>query len=342
MSSPRTWIAACVSSLGMLWVLLFSTPLQTQPAQAIMRQPNRAAQRVQTLHTASFTPPLTLVRARSSLASKSRMSESVVITITLQAEPTSRQDFRFHGDLGDFALDQPGLDDGDPLSQTATFTVTPGIYQVSEETPVTWHLRTIRCSLADQSQIQLRTGQATLVLHEGDRMSCTFVNERGVVIRTRSYHDRNGNRALSLGESYQSNQPMTIYRDENIIVGEQVTNQYGKANFNYLPAGEYAVCQTVAQNWFNSEPGAIDPIFGLPCYSVTLNPGEITTLWFGSQSPGDPTPAPLPTAPRELAVSQGADVASDDSGYDAWEFVDTDMQQNELSPSIFLPLAFIP
>jgi len=261
-----------------------------------------------------------------------------LITISLQAQPTSRQDFRFHGDLGDFSLDQAMPDDGDSITQTLTFTVSPGVYQITEETPITWHLSQIDCSLAEQAQIQLVTGTATLTVEEGQQMHCIFVNQRGVTIRTRSYHDHNGDRAHTLAESYQSNWTMTLYRNLNIVIGSQVTNHYGKANFNYLLPGEYTLCQQIQQSWNNSQPGLVDAAYSTPCYTFTLQPGELTILWFGNQQSSDLVPESTPTIPRAITIVQGADVAADDSGYDEWEFVDSDMNQDDRGPTIFMPL----
>ena len=263
-----------------------------------------------------------------------------LITISLQAQPASRQDFRFHGDLGDFSLDQAAPDDGDSITQTLTFTVSPGVYHLSEETPITWHLSQIDCSLAEQAQIQLAAGIATLTVEEGQQIHCTFVNQRGVVIRTRSYHDYNGDRAHTLNESYQSEWAMTLYRNLNIIIGSQATNPYGKANFNYLLPGEYTLCQTARSNWDNSQPGLVDAAYSEPCYTVTLQPGELTTLWFGNQQSGDPEPESTPTAPRAITIVQNVDVTEDDSGYDTWEFVDSDMNQDDRGPILFMPLVF--
>jgi len=263
-----------------------------------------------------------------------------LITISLQAQPTSRQDFRFRGDLGDFRLDQAEPDDGDSITQTLIFTVSPGVYQITEETPITWHLGQISCSLAEQAQIQLVTGTATLTLEEGQQMHCIFINQRGVSIRTRSYHDRNGDRDHTLAEGYQSDWTITLYRNLNIVLGSQAANSYGKANFNYLLPGEYTLCQQIQESWDNSHPGLVDAAYGVPCYTFTLQPGELTTLWFGNQQSGDPAPESPPTSPRAIHIVQGADVAEDDSGYDEWEFVDSDMNQDDRGPTIFMPLVY--
>lgn len=267
---------------------------------------------------------------------------TAMITLTLKTEPSSRQDFRFHGDLGDFRLDQAMPDDGDSITDTVTFMVTPGMYVITQETPITWLLSAISCSPRALGQINLPIGKVTLTVQEGDRVQCTFVNERGVTVRTRVYRDQNGNRSPNLGEPYLAGWTIALYRETNLLIGTQLTNQYGKAHFNYLPPGEYTACQMTTANWSNSQPGLDDATYAAPCYTVGLHAGEMTTLWFGNQQVGDTTPIAQPTTPRAIAIAQGVDVASDASGYDGWQFVDTNLTQDERGPTIFLPLTFGP
>lgn len=267
---------------------------------------------------------------------------TAVITVTLKTEPGSRQDFRFHGDLEDFSLDQAAPDDGDAITDTVAFTVTPGSYAITQETPTTWLMSAISCSPRALAQINLPIGKVTLTVQAGDRVHCTFVNERGVTVRTRVYRDFNGNRSPTLGEPYLAGWTIALYRETNLLIGTQLTNQYGKAHFNYLPPGDYTACQITTTNWSNSQPGLDDATYAAPCYSFALRAGEVTTLWFGNQQTGDTTPVPQPTTPRAIAIAEGADVASDASGYDGWQFVDTDLNQDERGPTIFLPLTFRP
>jgi len=339
MANPSISIAVGISSVGVLLLVLLATPLQALSAQTIVRQRLMIPEAASSFHLASSALPLT--RAQTPRAEEPPdLNALSVITIRVQAEPPSRQDFRFHGDLGDFRLDQASPDDEDDITQSITFTVTPGVYTVTAELPLTWHLGQIDCTPADQAQVTLLTGQATLTLQAGDQMDCTFVNERGVTLRTRSYRDLNGSRNLSLGELYLSGWEITVYKDQNLVMGVQTTNQYGKANFNYLPAGEYAVCQAGQANWENSQPGLADPTYGGFCYLLTLHSGEVATLWFGNQQPGDLLPTTPPTTPRVIATVQGADVVSDESGYEGWEFIDTDMIQDDRTPAVFLPIAY--
>lgn len=292
----------------------------------------------QALDTSAFPQPVHQQTTVTTAAS----AASAVITLTLKAEPGSRQDFRFHGDLGDFRLDQAALDDGDGITETVTFTVTPGVYAITQETPKTWLLRAISCSPRALGQINLAIGKVTLTVQEGVHVQCTFVNERGITVRTRAYRDHNGNRSPTLGEPYLPGWTMTLYHDVNLLIGTQLTNAYGKANFNYLPPGEYTACQTTTAGWTNSQPGLDDTAYAAPCYTFTLRAGEVTTLWFGNQQVGDTTAEPQPTSPRAIAIAEGADVATDASGYDGWQFVDTDLTQDERGPTVFLPLAFVP
>jgi hypothetical protein len=307
MFNPSLWLALKIT--GVFWLLLlFLAPID---------------------HLADY-----------STATARSQGTTAVITIRLEAQPTSRQDFRFQGNLGDFRLDQAAPDDGDPVTQTATFTVPAGIYTITEAAPQSWHLRTITCNPAAQTALDLRTGQVTLTVRDGDQLHCTFGNERGVIVRTRSYRDRNGNRSHSLDEPYLSDTTMTLYKDLNIVIGAQLTNQYGKAHFNYLLPGQYTACATIPTGWSNSQPGLVDTTYGAPCYTFTLNAGELVTLWFGNQQAGDSAPDPQTAPPRAVEISQGADVATDGSGYDGWKFVDTDLNHDERGPTLLLPLIF--
>lgn len=277
--------------------------------------------------------------AGSSAASALQQGATAVITITVQAQPVSRQDFRFHGDLGDFQLDSQSVDDGDALTYRQTFTVAAGVYTVTEAVPLTWQLSQITCTPRVLARTDVRTGRASLTVAAGERLHCIFFNDRGVIIRTRSYHDHNGDRSHSLAEAYLSGSTMRLYKDTNVLIGTQATNGFGKANFNYLSPGQYTACGEPPSAWNNSQPGLVDAAYGAPCYTFTLNAGEMTTLWFGHQQPGDPTPSQQTPPTRSVDIAQGADVATDNSGYDGWQFVDTDLNQDERGPRLYLPLA---
>jgi hypothetical protein len=287
----------------------------------------------------AFAP---VARIAGHVAAKSlQQTAPAVITITVQTEPASRQDFRFHGTLGDFRLDTADGSDSDAFTDTITFTVPAGVYTVTEAVPLTWQLRQITCTPRALAQVDLRTGSAILTVTGGERLHCTFFNDRGVTVRVRSYHDTNGDRHYNLNEAYLSDSTVTLYKDGNIVTGVQTTNQYGKANFNYLLPGQYTACVESPSNWRNSQPGEIDAAYGIPCYTFTLNAGELTTLWFGHQQPGDPTPTQQIPPTRAVEIAQGADVATDNSGYDGWQFVDHDLMQDDRGPRLYLPLASI-
>ena len=264
-----------------------------------------------------------------------------VITITVQAQPATIQNFRFHGTLGDFQLDSTDVDDSDAATNTITFTVAAGVYTVTEAVPLTWQLRQITCTPRALAQIDLRTGRAILTVAEGERLHCTFFNDRGVTVRTRSYHDNNGDRNYNLNEAYLNGSTMTLYKDTNLLIGSLVTNSLGKANFNYLPPGQYTACSEMPSNWLNSQPGEVNVAFGNPCYTFTLNAGDMTTVWFGQQRPGDPPPPQQTPPTRAVTIFLGADVATDNSGYDGWQFVDHDLTQDDRGPRLYLPLALL-
>lgn len=310
MFNPPMWLALKITGgLGLLLLLCFA-PLQTVAGRVVAR---------------AFA----------------QTASPAVITFTVQAQPASRQDFRFHGNLGDFRLDSADASDGDTFIDTITFTVAPGVYTITEAVPLTWQLRDITCTPRALAQIDLRTGRATLTVNDGERLHCTFFNDRGVTVRIRAYHDLNGDQQYNLNETYLPSSTITLYKGSNIVIGTQATNQYGKAHFNYLAPGQYTACAELVDNWRNSQPGEVDAAYGSPCYTFTLNPGEMTTLWFGQQQSGDPVPNPQRPPTRSVDIAQGADVATDNSGYDGWQFVDHNLQQDDRGPRLYLPLALI-
>lgn len=285
------------------------------------------------LATVADSPSLAVQPAQATIP----LSDRAWITIAVRVAPNSRQDFRFHGDLGDFALDHALPEDSDVITRTRTFTVAPGVYQLQAELPFSWHLAQIVCIPSVLGRIDLNSAKVRLEVTPNAAVTCTFTNQREVIIRTRSYYDQNGTHSRNVGESLQAGWPITVYREQNLVVASQATNLYGKANFNFLPPGDYTICQEHSSAWRNTQPGSIDAAFGAPCYMVALLPGEMTTLWFGNQQLDDPL-SDAPTTPREIEVVQTPDVATDESGYEDAPFVDEDMLQPYRDSMLYLPV----
>ncbi|MCB0130139.1 MAG: hypothetical protein KDD78_04800, partial [Caldilineaceae bacterium] len=113
----------------------------------------------------------------------------------------------------------------------------------------------------------------------GERMECTFVNQRKGRIYTRVYHDQDVN-GKPRREPYLPGWTVAVYQD-GALRESLVTNSVGKANFNKYEEGEYTVCVTMQADWFNSQPGVVDPTVGDPCYTVTVGVAQIVRTDFG-------------------------------------------------------------
>jgi subtilisin-like proprotein convertase family protein len=247
------------------------------------------------------------------------------LTLQLDVQPPSIQDFRFEGDLGAFTLDDADPNDGDDVGQSLRRSLLPGVYRISEAIPNTWHLTEIRCTPADAARVELSAGRLMVTIGNQQEVTCTFVNQRGVTIRTRQYADNDGDGARSSNEPWLANRVITIYTPQGVLLQRHVTNEFGKANFNYLRAAEYAICETPVDGWANTQPGVLAAGFTVPCYQTRLSPGQLIYARFGDQPIGGNVAAQA-QAPQQdgLVVSAIPDVSEDDEGYNPAILVDTD------------------
>jgi hypothetical protein len=294
-------------------------------------------------HTATATPTRTATPTptRTSTATPTVPATTARITIAVDAQPDSIQDFRFSGGLGNFRLDDANPTDGDAYGVSKSFTVQPGTYAVKEQIPKTWYLAAINCSPAGGATVNLATGSVTLNVAAGANVTCTFVNARGVTLRTRSYNDHNHSGVRNSGEPALSGWSLTIHDGQGSSLASQTSNAVGKAHFNYVRSQPLTVCTVVRANWSNSQPGVVNPQLGRPCYAVTLAPGDGVDLWFGHYTHTGTATVPPAGANNGLFFWTGPDVWSDDAGYEGDDFVDEDLDQPVPEPveeAIFLPL----
>jgi hypothetical protein len=294
------------------------------------------------------------------------------IVILVDATPERMRNFRFGGDLGIFKLDDDGLpgnnsgngnddddqdgddqdgdgSDQDEIRRRRAFRVDPGTYVVGEVVPYRWHLVDIVCQ-GGNSTVNLLGDLVTINAGAGETITCTFVNERDTTLRVRKYLDENDNSQWDRTEQALGGWTITLFDDQGAEVATSATNVFGKANFRFLRAGEYTVCETQQNGWTNTQPGRLNPDFGnQPCYTFTADPAEITYLRFGNLN--DVSTASAATRPHAYinGISQMADPYedADDAGYEApAEDVDADLLQPDdpsqhqptVQDQIFLPL----
>ena len=66
------------------------------------------------------------------------------------------------------------------------------------------------------------------------------------------------------------------------MINHKVTDANGTASQKNMAPGSFKVCETPKAGWTNTLPSQLDPLLGLPCYSITLQPGQNASLRFGN------------------------------------------------------------
>ncbi|MCB0189171.1 MAG: hypothetical protein KDE31_33105, partial [Caldilineaceae bacterium] len=204
------------------------------------------------------------------------------ITVVVDAAPTRRLNFRFTGTLGDFRLDDAVPDDGDPYENSRTFTVEAGTHTIREQLPNRWLLTMISCDSSMGSVVDLTTQRVTLTVAQGDHVRCTFVNQKENVVDVVLYHDQNRNRRNNNGEPRLSGWTVLLYDDTNNLLATALSNTAGRLQFSRLPAATYKVCEELPDEWMALHPSTIDATVNKPCYSLTLEAGQVARVRFGN------------------------------------------------------------
>lgn len=204
------------------------------------------------------------------------------VTIVKDAQPNSRRNFRFAGDLGEFRLDNVLPDDADGYDKSQTFTLAPGVYQVAEQVPGTWMLAGIACDPSASAVLDPASHQVSITLSGDDHVTCTFTNHRLSLLRAQLYQDDNGDAQRNEGEAAIPGWRVSLYDAQQTLVATQRANEFGKVSFPGLPPGNYTVCEELERGWYNTLPGLIDAVLGEPCYLLTLGVGQVALAMFGN------------------------------------------------------------
>ncbi len=149
----------------------------------------------------------------------------------------------------------------------------------------------IVCTPNGGAVIDLANRRATLTL--ADAVTCTYTVERAVVITARAFNDlvrTNANLGKrNAGDPWQPGWSMSVAITPTAPITNQVTGGSGtipQAFFSNLRSGSYVVCATLPDgSWTPTTPTANDPVYGQPCKSVTLTPGQAAVVLFGAYQP---------------------------------------------------------
>jgi hypothetical protein len=271
--------------------------------------------------------------------------DQALITIRLDAQPDSVQNFRFTGGLGSFSLDDPTTNDSDNVSNSRTVSRADGSYQVVQSVPNGWVLAAITCTPAQNAQVDLATARVTITAAAGDNITCTFVDQRTAKVNARKFQDNNGDKRRQSTEPWLAGWTMTVYDSSGAVAARGVTGSNGRVVLSRLRPGSYVVCETQQAGWSHTLPVALNTTYNQPCYSVTLQPNQSVTVTFGNRpavtAAGEAvTDAPTDSLPDDSGIltTDGVDVPFDEAGYDGHDPDAVDENQPVLDQQIFLPM----
>lgn len=218
-------------------------------------------------------------------------STQAIITIRQETQPKSIQDFAYYGPFGKFYLDDTATDDGDAYPLSRSYTVNPGTYNFAQGVFQSWHLANIQCVGTGQSTNNMSMRSVGIMVKAGEQMLCTFVTHRRVNLEALKYNDLNGNGGRDTDEPLLAGWEIRFYRSDGSLINHKVTDANGSAKqINVIP-GSFKVCETAKAGWANTQPRQIDPLLGVPCYNITLLPGNNYEFVFGNtQSPAGRSP----------------------------------------------------
>jgi uncharacterized protein (DUF2141 family) len=271
---------------------------------------------------------------------------AATLTIRMDAQPDSIQNFRFTGGLGTFSLDDPTTDDNDGVSNSRAVIPAAGVYPVTQNVPAGWVLATVTCTPAQKAQIDLAAARVTITAAAGDNITCTFVNQRTAKISARKFQDSNGDRRRQATEAWLTGWTMTAYNSSGAVAATGVTGSNGQVVLSNLRPGAYTICETSQPGWHHTLPTTLNPTYNQPCYSVTLQPNQSATSTFGNRPVAATAaeealpvpPADLPADESGVTIIDGGEVPFDESGYDGHDPDVVDENQPVLDQMIFLPV----
>lgn len=201
------------------------------------------------------------------------------LTIVLNAIPDApagqdQLDHEFRGSLGEFKLEDPGRNE---YPNQQSFTVQPGSYTVHKAEPSHYRVTAINCTPGADAVVDLSQASVTVSVAANDAITCTFVSQKPVNIRTRVFADENGNQLRDSGETYQPGWSISVTNLTDSAAITKSTSRRGRATFAQLAPAAYHVCATVPNGWLNTLPG------GDSCYTLTLIAGQTAEVLFGNQ-----------------------------------------------------------
>lgn len=270
---------------------------------------------------------------------RSGATAHATITIVNDAQPDSKTNFRFSGDLGTFWLDDITPDDRDQYPKQRTFSLAPGLYTVAERVPSNM-LLSITCVPAANGTVDLAQSRVAIRVAAAEEVTCTFTNQRNVTIRARTYDDRNHNGQRNPREAYLAGWTIQLYNTLDNLVKSQATNKTGKVSFPNLPPGDYTICEVLRAGWHNIVPPGLHPTYTQPCYTQAIMPGETVEFLFGNSTTPAASALPQPEVGGNILVTPAAMAEAADEESDV--VLTDDAWLNATEPADLIHTIFLP
>jgi hypothetical protein len=197
------------------------------------------------------------------------------ITIALSTQPQSSSPFSFSSTLGKFTL-------GGSNPASMTFEVPAGTWSIKEALPTPWLMSNIVCNAGAGVSVNLNQNSLQIALTDGASYTCTFVDELPGQINASAFNDLNGDGQRQLNEPYLRGWTMQLYLNPTVPVASGVVSYNGSISFSNLQANVYTLCEVLPAGWHSTNSPAINPMYGKPCITVNLNPGQTLAASFGN------------------------------------------------------------
>ncbi|MFN8442692.1 MAG: right-handed parallel beta-helix repeat-containing protein [Caldilineaceae bacterium] len=251
------------------------------------------------------------------------------ITIMKETQPKSTQDFAYYGPFGKFYLDDAQPDDNDGFGSFKAFEVNPGTYNFAEGVFQSWYLADIVCSGTGSTLKDLANRSIAITVKRGDQLSCTFITQRRVNLQAIKFNDLNADGIRQPNEPTLTPWEFRFYKSDGTLINHKVTDANGSAVQSNVIPGSFKICETPKAGWSNTLPGQVDSSLHLPCYNLTLQPGQNASLLFGN------TQAPVVRSGEEIDPRSGITVSElpDINEPEGEESIESEFTQR-----LFLPL----
>jgi hypothetical protein len=196
------------------------------------------------------------------------------ITIALVTQPQEPKVFHFTGGLGKFAL-------GGANAISKSVQVAAGTYTINETVPSGWLLGNITCDPLSGVVVDLTHDRVQLTMTAWTSVTCTFIDQKPGKATARVYNDHNHDHKREGSDPWLTGWTIQLYSAPGVMVASQITNAVGEVIFTNLAPTTYTACEVLQANWYTITPTALDPTYGMGCYTISVSPAKTNAVSFG-------------------------------------------------------------